>query len=156
MQEAQKFSSPATFPKYSINIDSVNQFRKQEYEFPMSSPNLGGLASLCVLCHCVWHRVILRTPPSRHSQLGWRPEKKDPASRLKGTRGRLPPGPQRRRGHSSNHFLLPSTFCYGGCCHKSLLDLPSLGVRPSQSLLCSTVLPLPSCFSLNAPTVSGC
>lgn len=86
----------------------------------------------------VWHQLILKTPPSWHSQLGWRAEEKDPASRVKGARGRLPSGPQRRGGHRSNHFLLPSTFGYGGCCHKSLLDPPSLSVRPSQSHFCVT------------------
>lgn len=105
----------------------------------MNSPRAPQTWVALPACVCsvtdVWHRLILRTPPSWHSQLGWRAEK-DPASRLKGTRGRLPPGPQRRGGHSSNHFLLPSTFGYGGCCQKSLLDPPSLGVRPSQSYFC--------------------
>lgn len=108
----------------------------------MNSPRAPQTWVALPACVCsitgVWHQLILKTPPSWHSQLGWRAEKKDPASRIEGARGRLPSGPQRRRGHCSNHFLLPSTFGYGGCCHKSLLDPPSLSVRPSQSHVCVT------------------
>lgn len=88
-------------------------------------------AFVCSVTH-VWQQSVLRTPPSQHSQLGWRAGNKNPAGR-----GEAAPQMSKERGDTA-----PAT----SSCHphlatvdvdmKSLLDPQSLVLRPSQSHFC--------------------